>query len=75
MQLAVLGTGIKAAFGLILWRARTDALQGGSHQPLPCICQLSIVLAAYRDFSCSLPPTLIYESRLEESGTSHLATG
>lgn len=73
-HLLVLNTGIEAAFGLILWRAGTDALQGGSHQPLPCSCQLSSVLAAYQDFSSSLPPSVIYESRLEESGMSHLAT-
>ena len=71
----MLYTGMKAAFGLIFWRESTDALQRGSHQSLPCICQLSITLAAYWDFCSSLPPALIYESRLEESGTSHLATG
>lgn len=71
-QLALLNTGIKAAFGLSLCR---DALHRDSHQPLPCICQLSVIQPAYRDFSCSLPPTLIYERSLEESGTSHLPTG
>lgn len=74
-RLLVFNTGIEAAFGLILWRAGTDALQRGSHQPLPCSCQLSLVLAAYQDFSSSLPPAVIYESRLEESGASHFAMG
>lgn len=71
----VLNTGITAAFGLILRRGRTDALQRCNHQPLPCICQLSIILAAYWDFACSLPPALIYEGGLEESGTSPVAAG
>lgn len=74
-HLLVFNTRTEAAFGLILWRAGTDALQRGSHQPLPCSCQLSLVLAAYQDFSSSLPPAVIYESRLEESGVSSLHRG